>query len=140
MTQPQVPLATLLRAAAADPQNMKFFAGTDSAPHAEKVTSCGCAAGCYTGGIAPQLYAQAFEEAGVDLGTAQGARIFQRFLCDIGRDFYQLPAPQGMFTLEKVSASVTALSVPGGGTIVPLPLGLAPAGNVVMLPWRLRGV
>ena len=42
-----------LRGVVTDPTNTKFFAGTDSAPHTEKVTECGCAAGCYTGGIAP---------------------------------------------------------------------------------------
>ena len=37
-----------LRDAVTDPQNTKFFAGTDSAPHTQKATPCGCAAGCYT--------------------------------------------------------------------------------------------
>jgi dihydroorotase len=54
-----------LRAAVLDVDNTKFFAGTDSAPHVEKVnmTACGCAAGCYTGGIAHELYAWAFAES-----------------------------------------------------------------------------
>ena len=74
---------------------MSIFAGTDSAPHTAKCAPCGCAAGCYTAGIAPQLYAQAFERAGVDLAVEDHQQIFKRFLCDIGRDFADLPEPKG---------------------------------------------
>ena len=52
--------------------NAKFFAGSDSAPHDSlaKSTDCGCAYGCFTGGIVPQMYAKAFEEAGTSPLTA----------------------------------------------------------------------
>jgi len=48
--------------------------------HTTKATDCGCAAGCFTGGCAPQLYAMGFERAGVDLSTDAGKSLFSRFL------------------------------------------------------------
>ncbi len=126
-----------LRMAATSPANTKFFAGTDSAPHTKKVTECGCAAGCYTGGIAPQLYAQAFEEAGADLASKQGAEAFRRFLCVNGQVFYGLPAPVEHFTLEKAESEVTRLETPVG-PVTPLPLGLAAEGaQKATLRWRI---
>lgn len=124
-----------LRDAVTDKDNTKFFAGTDSAPHTDKMTACGCAAGCYTGGIAPQLYAEAFEEAGVDLGSADGQAVFQNFLCDIGPDFYGLEKSKETFTLEKASQTLTSLKV-GAQEILPLPLGLTEEENVE-IPWRI---
>lgn len=112
-----------IRAAVTDPANTKFYAGTDSAAHTTKTTECGCAAGCFTGGIAPQLYAQGFEAAGVDLASAQGARAFEVFLCGVGREFYGLPKPQARFTLTKTPSTVEALPTENGD-IIPLPLGL----------------
>ena len=126
--------AALLRAVT-DPHNTKFFAGTDSAPHAKKATACGCAAGCFTGGVAPQLYAVAFEAAGVDLATATGQEIFKRFLCTIGPAFYNLPVSQKTFALVKEEQSVTALATPEGD-ITPLTIGLSPDGKAI-LPWRI---
>ena len=121
-----------LRAAVSDKDNTKFFAGTDSAPHTEKLTPCGCAAGCYTGGIAPQLYAQGFEAAGVDLADEAGQAVFKKFLCTIGPKFYDLPAPEKTFTLEKTPQTVKPLKI-GNREILPLPLGLGCAE----MPWRL---
>lgn len=112
-----------LRQAVINPKNTKFFAGTDSAPHTEKVTPCGCAAGCYTGGIAPQLYAQGFEDAGVDLGTEEGAEAFKKFLCLIGPNFYGLDIPEETFTIEKAPQKIEALRI-GDQEIIPLPLGI----------------
>lgn len=86
-----------LRDAVTDPQNTKFFAGTDSAPHVEKVnmTECNCAAGCYTGGIAHELYAQAFIEAGCDiLNDDQTLKIFEKFMCMNGARVYNLPVSE----------------------------------------------
>ena len=121
-----------LRAAATASNNTKFFAGTDSAPHSKKVTPCGCAAGCYTGGIAPQLYAQAFEMAGVDLSEQSGQAIFKNFLCTIGQEFYDLPEPKKTFTLEKIPEDVQPVKV-GDQTIVPLSLGME-----CEVPWRIK--
>lgn len=112
-----------LRAAVLDPANTKFYAGTDSAPHTSKATDCGCAAGCYTGGIAPQLYAQAFEEAGADLGSEAGRSAFERFLCLNGPAFYGLGKMQKTFTLVKEEQAVDFLETKSG-PITPLPLGL----------------
>ncbi|MBL4801245.1 MAG: dihydroorotase [Emcibacter sp.] len=123
---------TALRNAATAPDNTKFFAGTDSAPHTRKTTPCGCAAGCYTGGIAPQLYAQAFEMAGIDLDAADGQAVLQKFLCTIGREFYNLPKPEKTFTLERLPEKLRPLEI-GGQTIIPLPLGME-----CELPWRIK--
>ena len=121
-----------LRSAVSDPDNSKFFAGTDSAPHSVKVTPCGCAAGCYTGGIAPQLYAQAFEMCDVNLGEKKGQNIFKKFLCTIGQEYYDLPTPDGSFTLEKQAEDIKTLTV-GEQTIISLPQGMQ-----LDLSWRIK--
>lgn len=123
-----------LRAAVTAADNSKFFAGTDSAPHAQKVTPCGCAAGCYTGKIAPQLYAQGFEEAGIDLSSEDGKNAFKRFLCDIGQGHYNLPVPAQNFTLIKEAQSLQP-TIAGENILTPLPLGLE--GEGATLPWRI---
>ncbi len=122
-----------LRQAVIDPSNTKFFAGTDSAPHTDKLTECGCAAGCYTGGIAPQLYARSFEEAGVDLDTEQGTAAFKNFLCLNGPNFYGLDIPTETFILEKAPQEIEPLYV-GTQKIIPLPLGL---GDQKSLNWKI---
>ncbi len=127
-----------LRKAVTALDNTKFFAGTDSAPHTKKVTPCGCAAGCYTGGIAPQLYAQAFETAGTDLSSPDGARAFEQFLCRNGADFYDLPVPDDTFTLSRQDTEVS-ITVTPEGEIIPLPLGMESEGpdGRVTLPWSI---
>lgn len=112
-----------LRAAATDAGNTKFYAGTDSAAHTTKATDCGCAAGCFTGGIAPQLYVQGFEEAGLDLGDESSQAIFKRFLCENGPNFYGLPVSSESFILEKKPQTVEVIDT-SEGSITPLPLGL----------------
>ena len=121
-----------IRSVILDQDNTKFYAGTDSAAHTIKATDCGCAAGCFTGGIAPQLYAQGFEEAGGDLSNAADAKSFENFLCHNGARFYGLPQPSGTFTLEKKEMQVKALSTKDGD-ITPLPLGLGQKD----IPWSL---
>ena len=111
----------------------KFFAGTDSAPHTTKATACGCAAGCFTGGCAPQLYAMAFEEAGVDLSSADGLALFERFLSLNGPGFYGFPASTQRFQMEKAPSQTPLLETPAG-PITPLPLGLG-----IELTWRILG-
>ncbi len=112
-----------LRAAATGAGNTKFYAGTDSAAHTVKATDCGCAAGCFTGGIAPQLYAQGFEEAGLDLSQDDAQAAFKRFLCENGPNFYDLPVSEETFTLEKTPQDVELIET-SVGPITPLPLGL----------------
>ncbi|MGH1404683.1 MAG: dihydroorotase [Alphaproteobacteria bacterium] len=122
-----------LRDAVTDANNIQFFAGTDSAPHTTKATDCGCAAGCFTGGIAPQLYAMSFELAGCDLSDPAQQETFKQFLCTNGAAFYNLPIPQGQFTLIKQEQTVEPLPTEEGN-VTPLPLGL----KQTTLPWSLR--
>jgi len=122
-----------LRNAVINPDNSKFFAGTDSAPHTTKATDCGCAAGCFTGGIAPQLYAQAFEEAGLDFGQDKNQDIFKRFLCTNGPDFYGLKYSTDTFTLTKTPQALEVLQTPEG-PVTPLNLGL----GQTELQWSLN--
>lgn len=121
-----------LRQAAIAKDNSQFFAGTDSAPHTKKATDCGCAAGCFTGGIAPQLYAQAFEEAGMDLSGADAQKILEQFLCTNGPAFYGLKISKKKFTLEKTPQSIKALQTEDG-LVKPLPLGLGQE----QIPWSI---
>lgn len=107
---------TLLEAAMSK-NNSKFFAGTDSAPHTQKETECGCAAGCFTGGIAPQLYADAF-----DLNDNK-FEVFKNFLCLNGPKFYNLPISDKTFTLEKKTSEVSIIKT-SEGNITPLHIGL----------------
>lgn len=112
-----------LRHAAIAENNTQFFAGTDSAPHTNKSTACGCAAGCYTAAIGPQLYAQAFEAAGVDLSETAGQRCLQRFLCENGPQFYGLPIAEETMTLSKQPKALSTTHT-AEGDIVPLPIGI----------------
>jgi dihydroorotase len=124
---------TALRDAVITAGQNKFFAGTDSAPHTTKATACGCAAGCFTGGCAPQLYAMAFEDAGVDLSTTEGQVIFERFLSLNGPAFYGFPASAKRFQMEKSSSQTHILETPAG-PVTPLPLGMG-----IELTWRMAG-
>ena len=112
-----------LREAVIDPNNQQFFAGTDSAPHTRKMTACGCAAGCYTAPIGPQLYAQAFEASGLDLSIVEHQQRFKRFLCELGPRFYRLPLPTKTFTLRRSAQQLQARQL-DGAVLKTLPLGL----------------
>jgi dihydroorotase len=118
------------------PANTQFFAGTDSAPHTLKATSCGCAAGCYTGGIAPQLYIDAFEQAGADMHDAATQDAFKNFLCLNGAAFYNLPVPHETFTLVKQPQKIGLVHTPDG-LITPLPVGMG-QGTSATLNWSIR--
>lgn len=120
-----------LRQAVTTVGQTKFFAGTDSAPHTTKATACGCAAGCFTGGSAPQLYAMAFEEAGADLSAEMGQALFIRFLSLNGPAFYGFPASSQQFQLEKAPSSTAVLET-AAGPVIPLPVGMG-----IELEWRI---
>lgn len=124
-----------IREAVTNTANTKFFAGTDSAPHTQKVTPCGCAAGCYTGGIAPQLYAQGFESAGKNLSDTHVQQAFKAFLCEIGQKFYDLKPQTEQFTLKKGIEAVKTLNT-SAGTIIPLPAGLS--SDPAVLAWSIE--
>jgi dihydroorotase len=124
-----------LRDAVTNTGNTKFFAGTDSAPHTDKVTPCGCAAGCYTGGIAPQMYVEAFELAGCDMSAEQGQKAFEAFLCTNGPAFYGFPAATETFTLTKQPQTICERPT-AAGSIVPLPVGLS-LDDSVEIQWSI---
>ena len=110
--------------AAATGGNVKFFLGTDSAPHARhaKESGCGCA-GIYTAHAALELYAEAFEEAGA-LDRLEAFASFH------GPDFYRLPRNRGTLSLEKEPWRVPDELPLGADRLVPLR-----AGETVA--WRL---
>ncbi len=123
-----------IRKAITAPGQRKFYAGTDSAAHTKKTTECGCAAGCFTGGIAPQLYAQGLEESGLDLATQRGQDIFRAFLCENGPRFYGLPVlTDAAMRLSRKPQAVSRIDT-AEGPITPLPLGLSQDN----IPWSLE--
>jgi dihydroorotase len=79
----------------------KFFAGTDSAPHAknDKECACGCA-GCYTACNAVELYAEAFDRM-EDLSTTETQELFANFMSRNGCQFYGLDVPGTKMVLER---------------------------------------
>jgi dihydroorotase len=103
--------------AAATSGSVKYFLGTDSAPHAKhtKEEACGCA-GCYTAPIALPLYAEAFEEAGA-LDRLEG------FASHHGADFYQLPRNSDKVTLQREPTPIPATYPFGSDAVVPLRAG-----------------
>ena len=103
----------------------RFFAGTDSAPHARhaKESACGCA-GIYTAHSAIELYAEVFEHAG-------DFTHFESFMSKAGPEFYQLPINTETITLSKHEWRVPD-SVPfADDTLIPFKAG-------ELLHWRLE--
>lgn len=115
----------LLRAATSG--SNKFFAGTDSAPHAKglKETSCGCA-GCYTAPQSIEMYAAAFEEAGA-FGAGDGGKgiaNFTQFLSVAGPLFYKIPFASGYVSLRREEYAVPAeYPFTGAGPVIPFLAG-----------------
>ena len=116
-----------LREAVCEAGQTQFFAGTDSAPHSTKVTECGCAAGCFTGGCAPQLYAMGFEAGGRELDAAA----FEAFLCTNGPKFYGFAVSAQRFQMELVENEMSTLQTPEG-EVTPLPVGVG-----LTLDWKI---
>jgi len=102
----------LISAATSD--SIKFFLGTDSAPHAQaaKESACGCA-GIYTAHAAIELYAEAFE----DVGALDRLEAFASLN---GPDFYKLPRNTDHITLKKQSWQVPESYSFGESVTVPL--------------------
>ncbi len=109
---------------AATSGSVKFFLGTDSAPHPAhlKEHASGCA-GCYTAHAAMELYAQAFDAAGA-LGKLEGFASFH------GADFYGLPRNTGTITLRRETWTPPESFAFGDATLKPLASGEA-------LSWRM---
>ncbi len=107
--------AALVKAATSG--NVKFFLGTDSAPHAKhtKEAACGCA-GIYTAHAAIELYVEAFEAAG-------SLNKLEAFASFYGADFYGLPRNSEKITLEKTSWQVPTELPMGDDSLVPLRAG-----------------
>ncbi len=111
---------------AATSGNPRFFLGTDSAPHAQRLKehAIGCA-GCYTAPHALELYATAFEIAGA-------LDKLEAFASLNGPAFYRLPVNTGTVTLRREPWTIPdSLPFPGDA-IVPLAAGET-------LQWRLQG-
>ena len=109
---------------AATSGNVKFFLGTDSAPHAKhaKEAACGCA-GCYTAYAAVELYAEAFEQR-------NALDKLEAFASCHGPDFYGLPRNTDSITLVREEWTVPASLPLGDNSVVPLRAG-------EILRWKL---
>jgi dihydroorotase len=95
----------------------KFFAGTDSAPHAQqaKESACGCA-GIYSAHAAIELYAEAFDQAS-DFSH------FETFMSFAGADFYRLPRNEKTITLTQKSWQVPDQIAFGDQPLIPFRAG-----------------
>jgi dihydroorotase len=103
----------------------KFFLGTDSAPHAAHLKEQATGhAGCYTAPCALELYAAAFEAAGV-LDKLEAFASFN------GADFYGLRRNGGTVTLKRERWTVPE-SVPFGEA------ALKPLRGGETLEWKLQ--
>eukprot|EP01063_Lacrimia_lanifica_P016415 TRINITY_DN22988_c0_g1_i1.p1 TRINITY_DN22988_c0_g1~~TRINITY_DN22988_c0_g1_i1.p1 ORF type:complete len:347 (+),score=137.77 TRINITY_DN22988_c0_g1_i1:55-1095(+) len=92
----------------------KFFAGTDSAPHAKerKESACGCA-GVFTAHGAMSFYAECFEHVGkLDQ--------LEAFTSHFGADFYGIPRNSATITLTKTPTPVPESYMFGDSCVVPL--------------------
>ncbi len=125
-----------LRQAIITPNQTHFFAGTDSAPHTHKTTDCGCAAGCYTAPVAPNLYAMAFEAAGCEFSSDSTLQLFKNFMSTNGCQFYGLAESTKTFTMTKTASELTPRET-NDGTLVPLPTGLNFTGTEHLLSWSV---
>lgn len=97
--------------------NPKFFAGTDSAPHAQssKESACGCA-GVFSAPFAIALYAQVFD-------TLHALPMLDGFLSQFGAQFYRLPLQTETLTLIK-QPQIIPDSLPfGNNKVIPLAAG-----------------
>ena len=118
-------LALLAAVASGSP---KFFAGTDSAPHAAASKECACgAAGMYTAHAALELYALALERGGC-------LHRLRAFACEHGADWYGLARNEVRMPNSRVILRREAWRVPdsyafGDARVVP-----AMAGEE--MPWR----
>jgi dihydroorotase len=97
--------------------NNKFFAGTDSAPHAisNKESACGCA-GIYSAPFALAMYAELFD----DLSKLD---LLEGFMSRHGANFYHLPISDEYITLVE-QTQIIPLRLPlGDDEVVPIGAG-----------------
>ncbi len=102
----------------------RFFLGSDSAPHARhtKENACGCA-GIFSAHAGIELYAEAFEQAGM-------LPRLEAFASEFGADFYHLPRNDGHVTLVREAWTPPAAYAFGSAELVPLRAGES-------IRWRL---
>jgi dihydroorotase len=102
---------------AATSGNPKFFAGTDSAPHAvnTKENACGCA-GIYSAPFALAFYAQMFDE------LSQLEKL-NHFTSRFGAEFYQLPISQEEIELIRSPQRIPEYLPFGLNQVVPMAAG-----------------
>jgi len=93
--------------------NVKFFLGTDSAPHvqANKETACGCA-GCYSAPAALELYAEFFSQH-------DALDKLENFASVFGAAFYGFERNQEKVTLVRDEWQLPATLDTADGAIVP---------------------
>ncbi|NYT52663.1 MAG: dihydroorotase [Candidatus Vesicomyosocius endoextente] len=93
--------------------NVKFFLGTDSAPHMkiDKESACGCA-GIFNAHCAIELYVMVFEHQNA-LDKLEG------FASKFGADFYNLPYNKNIITLNKKDWTIPASYPFAHSNIVP---------------------
>ena len=108
---------------AATSGNVKFFLGTDSAPHVRgmKEAACGCA-GIYTAHAAIELYAEVFDSVGA-LDKLEGFASFH------GPDHYGLPRNTTHIALHHDPWTVPNSYVFGQDTVIPF-------RAEGLVPWR----
>lgn len=94
--------------------NGQFFAGTDSAPHAQdkKESACGCA-GIYSAPFAVAMYAQVFDK--LDKLSELNA-----FMSRYGAFFYQLPINRQEIELRREAQTIPASLPMGDQRVVPV--------------------
>ncbi|WP_082642685.1 dihydroorotase [Legionella spiritensis] len=110
---------------AATSGNPKFFAGTDSAPHAQntKENACGCA-GIYSAPYAVALYAHLFDKL-------DKLDSLERFLSYFGAEFYNMPINKTQLMLQKKSQTVPFSLPLGEQSVIPMAAG-------ELLPWSVH--
>jgi dihydroorotase len=96
---------------AATSGSLKFFLGTDSAPHllGAKESACGCA-GIFNAPFAIETYAMVFEEEGA-------LDRLEAFASENGPHFYGLPLNQGELVLERGPVTVPERIEAGDGAV-----------------------
>lgn len=119
-----------LRAAAVS-GHLRFFLGTDSAPHPvnEKESACGCA-GIFNAPVAMEAYAAVFEAEG-------RIEALENFASHFGPQFYGLPVNEDTLVLERepwdAPEEIPLITGENRGALRPFLAGET-------LPWRVSGI
>lgn len=102
---------------AATSGNPKFFAGSDSAPHAinQKESACGCA-GIYSAPYVLAMYAEVFD-------NMESLSSLNNFMSLNGANFYGLPINSGQITLRKEAQQIPLRLKLGDTEVVPVAAG-----------------